>query len=136
MEKRPFTDKSLRPVNDKLKIVLGKSFKFYTALDKSTPEFKKEWNFSGSSGWMQKVYDGKKALYYLIPLERSFLISMTLREKEKAEFLSDSAFHTLYELLKNAKKYSEGFALRFLIEDEVTFLEFSTFIKKLINKRK
>jgi len=136
MENRPFSDNSLKPTEDTIKKNLYSSYKFYNELDNITFKFKKDWNFAKSSGWMLKVHDGKKALYYLIPLNNSFIISLTLREQEKSEFLSNDNLIELHEQLKNAKKYSEGFALKFLISDSKSYTPLVTLIKKLIEKRK
>ncbi|MFS4493508.1 DUF3788 family protein [Maribacter sp. 2308TA10-17] len=135
MDNRPFSDKVLKPSKDSLKKVLGKGNDLYDELNNLTLRFKKDWNFSKSSGWMQKVHDGKKALYYFIPLNDSFLISLTLREHEKIDFLSDDDLYDLHDQIKTAKKYSEGYALRFLIDDIASFSKFITLIKKLIEKR-
>jgi hypothetical protein len=42
--------------------------------------FSQEWNFSKSSGWMLKVFDARKALFYFIPLKCGFKVSMDIRE--------------------------------------------------------
>jgi hypothetical protein len=82
------------------------------------------------------VHDGKKALYYLIPLEQSFKISLTVREQEKAAFLSDKGLRQMHNQLSKAKKYPEGYALQFLIDDHTSFSELIIFIKKLTEIRK
>ncbi len=135
MDKRPFSDKSLRPTEELLKNILGEVYKLFFELDRITVQFKKDWNFSESSGWMQKVYDKKKALYYFIPLNDSFLISLTLREHEKTEFITDVDLSELHDPLKSAKKYSEGYALKFSIKDRKSFLQFVKLIERIIEKR-
>ena len=135
MDKRPFPDKSQKPIEDKIIEVLGKTFLFYDGLNRMTINFKKEWNFSKNSGWIQKVSDGKKALYYFIPLMNSFKVSMAIREQEKLDFLADYKYTVLYDQLNSAKKYSEGYALQFLINDKESFTPFEILIKGLIKKR-
>ena len=85
---------------------------------------------------MQKAHDGKKALYYFIPLHDAFLVSLTLREQEKLAFLSDDDMGDLHEQLKNAKKYSEGYALQFPVEDENSFLPLKKLMARLTVLRK
>jgi len=136
MDKRPFSQQSLQPTEESLKNILSYTYQLYHELNGLTIRFQKEWNFSKSSGWMQKVHDGKKALYYFIPLNDSFIISLTLREQEKTEFLSDSDLNELNDQLKNAKKYVEGYALKFLINDRESFPQCFTLIEKLTEKRK
>ena len=136
MDQRPFTDKSVQPDEQLLKKALGKAFKFYTELDNLTTTFKKDWNYSKSSGWMQKVHDGKKALYYFIPLKDAFMLSLAIREQEKDDFLSMKSMAVLHEDLKNAKKYSEGYALKFYVTDAASFSAYLLLIGSLVGKRK
>ncbi len=136
MNQRPFTDKSIHPDEQLLKGALGKTYKFYVELDSLTALFKKDWNFSKASGWMQKVHDGKKALYYFIPLKGAFIISLAVREQEKDDFLTMKSLTELHDELKNAKKYSEGYALKFHVVDAASFSTCLLLIRSLVEKRK
>lgn len=136
MEQRPFTDKSVQPEEQLLKKALGKAYKYYTELDILTASFKKNWNHSKSSGWMLKVHDGKKALYYFIPLNDAFMISLAVREQERDEFLSMKTMAVLHDELKAAKKYSEGYALKSHVADAASFSNCLLLIKSLVEKRK
>ena len=135
MDERPFSDKTIQPSDEDIKRILNKSYIYYSELNILANQFKKEWHFSKSSGWMLKVHNGKKALFYLIPLNNSFIISLTLREQEKSEFISNNNLIELHNQIKNAKKYSEGFALKFEISDNESFLPLKTLIDELIVKR-
>lgn len=136
MTQRPFFDESFQPTTELLKNIFGEANKFSDELNALAVGFRKEWNFSKSSGWMQKVHDDKKALYYFIPLNDSFIISVAIREQEKAEFLFDENLSDLFDQLNDSKKYSEGYVMKFLINDETSFSKFRPFIVKLIEKRK
>ena len=136
MENRPFSEKELPPNDESLKEILGKVYKFYVELDTRTHQFKRDWNYSKGSGWIQKVHDRKKALYYLIPMNDAFIISLTLREQEKMKFVSDTDLREMRDLLENAKKYSEGYALRFAVVDRISFSEFIPLFEKLKETRK
>lgn len=136
MEQRPFTDKSVQPDELLLKKALGKAYKFHTELDNLTAPFKKDWNHSKSSGWMQKVHDSKKALYYFIPLNDAFMISLAVREQERDEFLSMKSMAVLHDELKAAKKYSEGYALKFHVGDAASFSACLLLIRSLVEKRR
>lgn len=72
----------------------------------------------------------------MVPMFSSFKISLTIRETEKEEFLLDMELSSFHEDMRNAKKYPEGFALQFLIEDRNTFSSCKLLIEKLIAKRK
>ncbi|TDR18468.1 DUF3788 family protein [Marinicella litoralis] len=135
MNKRPFADKLIKPTEDSLNRILGKVYAIYLELNERTFGFKKSWRFSPSSGWMQKVHDGKKALYYLIPLNDSFSVSLAVQEKEKMRLLADQAILPMHEQLKNSKRYSEGYALRFSVDNLHSFLPCINLINKLAAMR-
>ena len=81
------------------------------------------------------MYDRRKALYYLIPLDRGFKISLTLRENERGKFMQDDGLAELRDDLASARKFSEGFALQFDIADEESFRLFELLIRKVIAER-
>ena len=136
MKERPFCQKTSKPTTDNIKKVLLSAFSYYNQFMKNTKTFSKEWNYSKSSGWIQKVFDNKKALLYLIPLTNQFIISMTVRENEREILLNDKEIDFHKEQLKQAKKYSEGYAIRFSINDKESFSSTIIFIKKIIALRK
>lgn len=135
MEERPFMDKDAKPIEEKLKQTMGDSYSNYNELMEIADSFLKDWNFSKSSGWMLKVHDKKKALFYLIPLEGEFKISMAIRENERSSFLKDNELELIHDVIKSSKKYREGYALRFDIKNDDDFKILSLLIKKLINFR-
>jgi hypothetical protein len=135
MEERPFSDKEAEPTEGKLKETFENSYVYYEELMDITKSFSKDWNFSKSSGWMLKVYDKKKALFYLIPLKNEFKISMAIRENERKAFLDDDELKLIHAMIKSAKKYSEGYALRFNVINDADFEMPELLIKKLIDIR-
>ena len=64
---RPFIDKNTKPEGESLKIGLGNTYTYYQQAEALASKFIQDWNFSKSSGWMLKVHEKKKALFYLIP---------------------------------------------------------------------
>ena len=135
-EENPFYNKTSKPTNDNIKKVLASAFPYYNQFMENTKAFSKEWNYSKSSGWIQKVFDNKKALFYFIPLTNQFMISLTVRENEREKLLNDKEIDFHKEQLKQAKKYSEGFAMRFSVTDKESFSGTIIFIKKIIALRK
>ena len=136
MDARPFLGRTPKPENDSVKKVLAGVFPCYSLLMEKTAAFAKEWNYSKSGGWMQKIFDNKKALFYLIPLRGEFLISMTVRENERESLLKDKEIDFYKEEIKRAKKYSEGYAMRFSVTDSAAFPKTLSFISKIIALRK
>jgi hypothetical protein len=98
--------------------------------------FLRDWNFSKASGWMLKVHDKKKALFYLIPLKNEFKISMAIRENERKSFLKDNELEVIHNMITSAKKYKEGYALRFDVKNNEDFKIIKLLIEKLIDIRK
>ena len=135
MEKRPFLDRNSMPNEQMMQSTLGETCTYYENLMDITGSFSKDWNFSKSGGWMLKVHDKKKALFYLIPLKNEFIISMAIRENERKVFLGDDELKTIHGVIKSAKKYREGYALRFNIKNETDFEMPGLLIKKLIMLR-
>lgn len=132
MEERPFLDENSKPTEDTLKIVLGNAYIYYETLMNIADSFSKDWNFFKSSGWMLKVHDRKKALFYIVSLKNEFKISISIRENERKAFLKDDELKMIHNMIKSAKQYREGFALRFNVDDDGYFKIIESLIKKLI----
>jgi len=135
MEERAFTEQSNKPNEQTIQSTLGQTYPHYKKLIEIVSTFMHDWQFSKGRGWMLKVHDKKKALFYLIPFKNEFKISLTIREKEKEIFLKDAGFKALHESLKSAKKYSEGYAMQFTIASNNDYKIFESFLKKLISLR-
>ncbi|MBI5679647.1 MAG: DUF3788 family protein [Methanobacterium sp.] len=131
MEEKPFLDENSKPTEDSLKTVLGNAFAYYETLMDIADSFSKDWNFFKSSGWMLKVHDRKKALFYIVPLKNEFKISMAIRENERKAFLKDDKLKMIHNMIKSAKQYREGYALRFNVNDDEDFEIIEPLIKKL-----
>jgi hypothetical protein len=135
MNERPFLDKSNKPTEQNIQSALGSMFTNFQKTIGLTNSYSQEWTFTKSSGWMLKIYDRKKALFYLIPLKDGFKISLTIREDERKAFLSDDELERMHDKISSSKKYSEGFALQFDIANKNDFQPLELFIGKLIAMR-
>jgi hypothetical protein len=135
MNKRPFIEKTRKPTENNMQSALGATYNCYKKIIDLASLYLKEWTFSKSSGWMQKIYDQKKALLYIFPLNNSFKISLTIREKEREAFLNDKDLQKLHEKISLSKKYSEGFALQIDINNEDEFQPAELLIRKIIEFR-
>ena len=132
MNEHPFLDKSNKPTELNLQFALGSMFTYFKKVVELASSYSQEWSFTKSSGWMLKMYDRKKALLYLIPLNNGFKISMAIRESERKIFLSDKELETMHDKILSSKKYTEGFALQFDIANKNDFQSLELFIRKLI----
>jgi hypothetical protein len=132
MRKRPFIDKSIKPTEQAIQTALGSTAIYYEKIIDLISSYAQEWTFTKSSGWMLKIYDHNKALFYLIPFIDGFKISMAIRENEREAFLRDDELKILHDKISSSKKYIEGFALQFDITDQNEFQPLELLITKLI----
>ncbi|HEX7556587.1 MAG TPA: DUF3788 family protein [Leptolinea sp.] len=135
MNERPFLEKLNKPTEQTMRLALGSMFIYYKEIIELASSYSYEWMHSRSGGWMLKISDRKKALFYLIPLKEWFKISMAVREEERKLLLSDAELSEMHEKIALAKKYAEGFALQFDIANQNDFQLVELFIKKLIGMR-
>ena len=135
MEERPFLDKVAEPTDVTLRQALGDLYIYYGCLMDITHSFFQDWNFSKTSGWILKVYQKNKALFYLIPLKNEFKISLAIRDNERDAFLDDDELKMFHERISSAKKYREGYALLFQVNGDDEYKNLEIFIKKLIPLR-
>jgi len=135
MEEHIFTDKLHEPTVHDIQNALGEVSTLAGTLLDISAAYSKVWTYTKSSGWMLKVCDRKKALFYLIPFENAFAVSMAVRESERETFLQDAELEKINDLLLSAKKFSEGYAIRFHIANAGEFGIVKLFIQKLIKIR-
>jgi hypothetical protein len=134
MEERVFIEKQPKPAEESLLNAFGESYRYFKCLMDISESYNKDWNFSKTSGWMLKVHNNKKALFYVIPLKNEFKISMAIRENELNTLLKDNDLKKIHQRLLDTKKYREGFAIRFKSDDkDYKYLEH--LIRKLISIR-
>jgi Protein of unknown function (DUF3788) len=134
-EGRPFIEKSRNPTEQSIQAALGSTYAYYQRLVGMVSSYSQEWVFAKSSGWMLKVYQRKKALYYLIPLNEGFKVSLAIRETERDAFLRDDELELLRDRLTAAKKNPEGFAMQIDIANEAEFAPLELLIRKLVAVR-
>ena len=83
---------------------------------------------------MLKVQNKKKALFYVIPMDKKFTISMAIKDNERKIFIKDSDLEIIDEKLLSAKKYREGFVIKFTNTNK-NYEIFELMIKKLVHLR-
>ena len=135
MKRRLFTDADVTPTEALLRKQLGKAIEYYMAVVSKSGDYRKQWHYSRGNGWILKVDDMHKALYYLIAFDEGIEISLTVRDGERAAFLENKEFVTLSPQLEAATKYSEGYALRFEIESSEECKSVTRFLTELMKMR-
>jgi hypothetical protein len=116
MKQRLFTDMNVSPTEALLRRGLGTAMDFYHGFVSKAAEYRRQWQYSRGNGWIMKVDDTRKALFYLTPMEEGVEISLTVRDTERAELLRSDVLDRIHSQLVSATKYSEGYALRFDVD--------------------
>ena len=106
-----FADKSTPPTDAALTATLAKSAPLWRELLTHFADLDPLWNFSGkSTGWGLRLKSGDRIIVYMTPCNGHFLTSFVLGEKAMQE-----ARKLDREELTNARKYAEGYGVRFAI---------------------
>lgn len=135
MKSRLFTDANITPTEALLRKQLGTAMDYYVNILAKSGDYRKQWQFSRGNGWLLKVDDMRKALFYLIPFDGGIEVSLTVRDGERAIFLKSEELEGLFPQLASATKYSEGFALRFEIESPAECKSVAKFLTALMQMR-
>jgi hypothetical protein len=135
MKRRLFIDSDTTPTETLLRKQLGKAMDFYAGILQTSGDYRKQWQYSRGNGWILKVDDMRKALYYLIAFDEGIEISLTVRDNERAEFLANASFEELHAQLEQGTKYPEGYALRFEIESAAECASVAKFLAELMKIR-
>ncbi len=81
-------EKGLMPDEALLKPTLIEAYTFFEKLEGMIKEFSHEWKFyNKKSGWIYKVFNKKKSLFYITPLRNNFNIGFAIRENEREALL-------------------------------------------------
>ena len=135
MKRRLFIDSSVTPTEALLRKQLGTAIDYYTTILGVSGAYRKQWQFSRGNGWILRVDDMRKALYYLIAFDEGVEISLTVRDEERAAFLESKECEKVYPQLEAGTRYSEGYALRFEIESTEQCKSVVQFIEELMKVR-
>jgi len=135
MKRRLFVDADVVPTEDLLRKQGGSALDYYKPVVATSGDYRKQWQYSRGIGWILKVDDMRKALYYLIAFEEGVEVSLTVRDQERAAFLENQECQSLHAQLVGATKYSEGYALRFEIESAAECKSVVRFLLELMKVR-
>jgi hypothetical protein len=135
MKRRLFTDFDVTPTDSILRKKLGPAMDYYVGIVSTSGNYRKQWQYNRGNGWILKVDDMRRALFYLIAFEDGIEVSLTVRESERAELLKNDDLRDILVQLESGTKYPEGYALRFGIESTDQCRSVSRFIETLIRLR-
>jgi hypothetical protein len=112
-----FDNKTRAPNWEELQRVLGRSSTAWQTLTEWLAErfqpLGEEWVFASKKwGWSLRLKQKKRAILYLTPCEKHFLVGLVLGEKAVAAALKMKLPAGLPRQIKTAERFAEGRAIR------------------------
>lgn len=134
MDTSIFTNKAEIPDDFMLSGALGNLFKVWMNLRQYVfdvyPKATEEWNFPGQKyGWSFRIKDKKRAIIYLLPRDKYFLVTFVFGVKASSEALASGISDDVKTTIESAKVYAEGRGFRIEVKNEAIVED----IKKLIH---
>lgn len=134
-----FTNKSEVPCEESVKAKLNSCYVHWIALkefiQKEQGELTVEWKHYGQkTGWLAKHVVKKRNIFFLIPMENGFRISMTFGEKAVCHIQESDLPEDVLSAVSNAKKYAEGRTVQIPVSTEYDIQIIKSLIEiKLMN---
>jgi len=134
METSIFTNKTETPDDFMLSGALGDLFEAWKKIREYVfhvyPQAAEEWNLPGQKyGWSFRIKDKKRAIIYLLPREKYFLVAFVFGEKATKEALECNISSEIKDTIQSARVYAEGRGFRIDVTSETIIDD----IKKLID---
>lgn len=129
-----FPEKTKKPGDAELAEALGKTFAYWKAIEEyvlsKMPAAKKEWYFfSVKYGWGFRIKDTKRAIIYLGPRKKHFIVTMVFGQKVYDKIIASPVNPLIKEELNASKVYPEGRVVRLEIKTKALLKD----IEKLID---
>ncbi len=134
METSVFFDKSQPPTEQKLAEVLENTYPLWTALreyvHEQYPAAEDQWSFPGAKyGWGFRVKDKKRAIIYLLPREKFFMVAFVFGQKATDLILTSELAAEIRTELATARVYAEGRGIRLAVYDAAILPDIQELIK-------
>ena len=122
MDQSIFMDKSAKPTESALKEALGDQYELWKAVRDRViqvyPGGIEEWNFPGKKyGWSFRIKDKKRAIIYLLPRLRGFIVAFVFGKRAYEAILESDVSGPVKSELQQAKVYAEGRGIRIPVPD-------------------
>lgn len=103
-------DGTIEPTDENLSIVLGDSFSAYKMLVEKLSDFEVElaWRFYKDGGWLAKVTQKRKTIFWGSPADGHFTSAFHFNERSKQGVLALDIADELKQEFSNALSKSEG----------------------------
>ena len=117
---------------------LGSSFIFWEQISQLVlskyPQAVSEWNYPAQKyGWSFRIKDKKRAIIYLLPLDRLFMVAFVFGDKAVAEIMKAPITQEIKSELSQARKYAEGRGIRIEVKDDSLLGEIEQLIDIKLN---
>jgi len=134
MDTSIFTNKADMPDNFILSATLGDLFEIWTKIREYVfhvyPKATEEWNFPGQKyDWSFRIKDKKRAIIYLLPRDKFFLVAFVFGEKAAKDALDSTIASEIKTTIESARVYAEGRGFRIEVRNKSIVQD----IKKLID---
>lgn len=134
MDTSIFTNKSEIPDDFMLSGALGDLFETWMNIREYVfavyPKATEEWNSPGKNyGWSFRIKDKKRAIIYLLPRDKFFMVAFVFGEKATKDALDSSIASGIKTIIESARVYAEGRGFRIEVRNETIVQD----IKKLID---
>lgn len=128
-----FPDKAVIPADEALAEKLTSTFSLWIQLREYVqgkyPGGVAEWFYATKkSGWNYRIKDKKRAIIYLLPRDKYFVVSFVFGQKATDLILASDISDEIKENLQQAKPYMEGRGIQIEVKDETGLPD----IKKLV----
>ncbi len=129
MLKRAFTEQSITPNDTLIGNLLGAKIDLYMTIMNTSNGLNRRWQFIQGNGWLLKVDENEKPLYYLIACENGIIVNLTVNDNELNTMISNKKVSNIQSEINHATKYFGGYAISF----EIDSLQHSRIVAKFLS---
>ena len=128
-----FIDKTNKPEQKDLITALGKTYNLWQDIINLVylkyPNAVSEWNFPGQKyGWSFKIKDKKRAIIYLLPRDKRFMVAFNFGQKAFEKIMGSNISEEIKQSLESAKVYAEGRGIRIEVKNQKPLKDISQLI--------
>ena len=128
-----FINKTKKPEQKDLTAALGKTYNLWQDIIDIVylryPDAVSEWNFPGQKyGWSFKIKDKKRAIIYLLPGDKRFMVAFNFGKKAFENIMGSNISEEIKHSLKSAKVYGEGRGIRIEVTNQKPLKDISKLI--------
>ena len=128
-----FIDKTNKPEQKDLITALGKTYNLWQDIINLVylkyPNAVSDWNFPGQKyGWNLKIKDKKRAIIYLLPRDKRFMVAFNFGQKAFEKIMDSNISKEIKHSLESAKVYAEGRGIRIEVKNQKLLKDISQLI--------